>query len=373
MDIADVAPPDVFAAGPSNPGGHEQVVFCQDPESGLKAIIAIHSTALGRSLGGTRWKPYASTNEALTDVLRLSRAMTYKAAAAGLDQGGGKAVIIGDPAKDRSEALLSAYAQFVHSLSGRYITAEDVGSTMADMDFMADITPYIAGISEAKGGSGDPSPVTAVGVFSAVQATAKHLWGSESLEGKHICVSGVGKVGAALAGHLAKAGARLTVADIIDDSATRAAAATGAEIVDVNKAHAVSCDIFSPCALGGVLDDERIPELNCAAVVGAANNQLARPENGAQLRDAGIVYIPDYIANAGGVINIACEQQEGGYNLARAEATVSKNVAEAVADVLLTAESEGITTAEAADRRAEARFLAAKPNPKFRTFPVTKG
>lgn len=343
--------------------------MCRDDQTGLKAIIAIHSTVLGPSLGGTRWKPYASTDEALLDVLRLSRGMTYKSSAAGLDLGGGKAVIIGDPAKDRSPELLTAYASFVHSLSGRYITAEDVGTTMADMDFMSTLSPYIAGISEERGGSGDPSPVTSVGVFSAIKATAKHLWGDDSLEGRHVCVSGVGKVGSALAGHLSAAGAQVTVADIVEASAQRVAAETGATVVDVGKAHSVECDIFSPCALGAGLNDQTIPELACAAVVGAANNQLERPDHAEALRRAGVLYVPDFIANAGGVINISCEKDPGGYDRARAEAKVTANVAQAVTQVLEAAEKEQITTAEAADRMAEARLEAAAGTPRIRTFP----
>ena len=342
--------------------------MCQDSATGLKAIIAIHSTVLGPSLGGTRWKPYASTNEALTDVLRLSRAMTYKSSAAGLDLGGGKAVIIGDPVKDRSEGFLRTYARFVHSLSGRYITAEDVGTTMEDMDFMSSESPYVAGISEALGGSGDPSPVTSIGVHSAVKAAAQHLWGEPSLEGRHICVSGVGKVGSALARHLADDGARLTIADIVPETARRVAAEIGAEIVDVDKIHAVECDIFSPCALGGVLNETTIPELSCKAIVGAANNQLGRLEDAEALRAAGIVYVPDYIANAGGVINIACESDPGGYDATRARQRVADNVFASTLDVIQIAERESITTAVAADRRAEARLEAARSTPRIRTF-----
>lgn len=346
--------------------------MCQDPATGLKAIIAIHSTLLGPSLGGTRWKPYDSTNEALVDVLRLSRAMTYKSSAAGLDLGGGKAVIIGDPAQDRSDEFLRTYARFVHSLSGRYITAEDVGTTMHDMDFMSKESPYVAGISEALGGSGDPSPVTSIGVFSAIKAAANHVWGTEELDGRHVCVSGVGKVGSELARHLANAGARLTVADIVPESAQRVAAETGAEVVDVEKVHAVDCDIFSPCALGGILNKSSIPELSCRAIVGAANNQLATPEDAETVRASGIVYVPDYIANAGGVINIACEAEPGGYDATRARQRVADNVYASTTDVLQIAEREGITTALAADRRAEARLEAARNTPRIRTFPKEK-
>jgi valine dehydrogenase (NAD+) len=339
-------------------GDHEQVVLCNHPETGLRAIVAIHSTLLGPSLGGTRFRPYATDAEALDDVLRLSRAMTYKAAAAGLDMGGGKAVIIGDPATTRTEALMRAYGRYLHGLGGRYLTAEDVGTTSADMDLISEETPFVTGVSEARGGSGDPSPATAYGVLHAMRAVAGHLWDDESMEGRHVVVNGVGKVGSALVGHLVAAGARVTVADVRAEAVERLVAAHGVGSVDAERAHAVECDIYAPCALGGALDAVTIPALACAAVVGAANNQLADPSAADRLRDAGVLYAPDYVVNAGGIINIAEERAPGGYDRDRAYAKVAL-VADTVRKVLRGAEADGITTAGAADRLAEHRLAAA--------------
>jgi glutamate dehydrogenase/leucine dehydrogenase len=333
--------------------GCEQVVFCHDRATGLRAIIAIHSTVLGAGLGGTRFWPYASEDEALADVCRLARGMTYKHAAAGLDQGGGKAVIIGDPAKDRSEALIRAYGRFIEGLSGRYVTAEDVGTTQADMDLIRRETRHVTGVSESLGGSGDPSPATAVGVLWAMRAVAEHLWDDPSLEGRHVAIAGVGKVGAALADLLHAEGARLTVADVRSAASAAVAARTGAEVVDPDAVHAVACDIYSPCALGGALRAETIGELACAAVVGSANNQLVTPEDAERVHHAGVLYAPDYVANAGGVINIAEEHQ--GYDRARAHERI-RGIHDTVRRVLQLAEEEGITTAEAADRLAERRI-----------------
>ncbi|HEY6697369.1 MAG TPA: Glu/Leu/Phe/Val dehydrogenase dimerization domain-containing protein, partial [Acidimicrobiales bacterium] len=255
--------------------GFEEVAFFHDSPTGLRAIVAIHSTALGPALGGTRFYPYASEDEAIVDVCRLAQGMTYKHAVCGNDQGGGKAVIIGDPATDKSEALLRAYGRFVEGLSGRYITAEDVGTNQADMDLVRRETRHVTGVSESLGGSGDPSPATAWGVLWAMKAVAERLWGGPSLAGRHVCISGVGKVGAALADHLAEEGAKLTVADVNDAAADSVVERHGAVPVAPDAAHAVSCDIFSPCALGCVLNPETIPELGCDAVVGSANNQLS--------------------------------------------------------------------------------------------------
>src|SRR5688500_5520376 len=249
-------------------GGCEQVAFCHHAPSGLRAIVAIHSTALGPALGGTRFYPFASEREALVDVCRLARGMTYKHAACGNDLGGGKAVILGDPAQLRSESLLRAYARFVDGLAGRYLTAEDVGTTQADMDLIRRETPHVTGVSESLGGSGDPSPATAWGVLWAMRATAERLWGSASLAGRHVCISGVGKVGSALASHLAEEGAKLTVADVDGTRASATAERHGALVVGPEVAHTVGCDIFAPCALGAVLNPHSIPELGCAAVVG---------------------------------------------------------------------------------------------------------
>lgn len=336
--------------------GFEQVSYGHDPDTGLRAMVAIHSTALGPALGGTRFWPFATEQEALADVCRLARGMTYKHAAAGLDRGGGKAVIIGDPAVDRTDDLICSYARFVDDLGGRYLTAEDVGTTQADMDLVRTITPHVTGTSEHLGGSGDPSPATALGVLWAMRAVAERLWGSADLGGRHVCIAGAGKVGGALARHLAAEGARLTVADVRPAAAGEVQAATGAEVVAPEQAHAVACDIFSPCALGAVLTAATVPELRCAAVVGCANNQLGEEQDAQRIHDRGVLYAPDYVVNAGGVINIAEEQH--GYDRSRAELSI-RRIHDTVHRVLDLAESEGCTTAAAADLLAERRLAEA--------------
>ena len=336
---------------------YEQVVFCHDRRSGLRAVVAVHSTRLGPALGGTRFYPYATEDEGVEDALRLARAMTYKAAAAGLDLGGGKAVIFGDPSRDKTEALLRAYARHVDALAGRYLTAEDVGTTQADMDLVRRETRFVTGVSRELGGSGDPSVATAYGVLWAMKAVALRLWGDTSLVGRHVALAGVGKVGSALLTHLAEERARVTVADVTPSSVEWAVSEAGAEVVGVEKIHAVECDIYSPCALGGALGAETIPELRCAAVVGSANNQLADHSAPSLLADAGVLYAPDYVANAGGLINIAEELAPGGYHPELAEAAV-RRIFDTVTTVLETADRAGISTAEAADRMAEQRIAA---------------
>jgi valine dehydrogenase (NAD+) len=340
-------------------GGHEQVVFCQDRATGLHAIIAIHSTALGPALGGTRFRAYPSEDAALDDVLRLSRTMTYKSAVAGLDLGGGKAVIIGDPHIDRSDALIRAYAGFIDRVGGRYITAEDVGTTEADMNLIQEVTPWVTGVSESRGGSGDTSPATAWGLLHAMRAVAQHLWGDASLSGRHVVISGVGKVGSHLAEHLLAAGARLTVSDV-DDAAVKRVAAAAPDRIDIalpERAHAVPCDIYSPCALGGALGVSTIPELRTTAVVGGANNQLEEPRCADLLADASVLYAPDFVVNAGGVINVADEL--AGYNRERAWARVA-GIFDTTIAVVRRAEGEGITTETAAERIAEERLARAE-------------
>ena len=332
----------------------EQVVYCADRRSGLRAIIAIHSTALGPALGGTRFYPFASEEDALRDVLRLARGMTYKAAAAGLDLGGGKAVIIGDPATLRSEALLRAYGRFVQSLGGRYVTAEDVGTTMDDMDLSARETGYVTGRSTIHGGGGDPSLMTAHGVRQGKLAVAEELWGAPDLAGRHIAVQGVGKVGYLLCGMLHRDGARLTVADVNRDHVARAVAELGAEAVDPAKIHAVGCDVLAPCALGATVNDETLPELGCAAICGSANNVLERPDHGAALQRAGIVYAPDFLVNAGGIINIA-DEMGGGYNPDRARATTD-GIFGRTRLVLRRAAETGTPSSEVAETMAETRM-----------------
>ncbi|MGH9165475.1 MAG: Glu/Leu/Phe/Val dehydrogenase dimerization domain-containing protein [Acidimicrobiales bacterium] len=346
--------------------GHEQVVYCHDRPSGLRAIVAIHSTRLGPALGGTRFHRYAHEDDALADVLRLARQMTYKSAAAGLDLGGGKAVIMGDPATDRSEGLLRAYAGFVDTLGGRYITAEDVGTTQADMDLIRQETAHVTGVSPALGGSGDPSAATAYGVLQAMKAVSLRLWGETSLTGRHVVVSGLGKVGSSLARHLIEERVRLTVSDVRGEAADTAVDRLGAEKAPADEAHGVECDLFSPCAMGGVLDATTIGELNCRAVVGSANNQLADPAGADLLAAAGILYAPDFIVNAGGVINIAEELR--GYDSIRAHAQVAR-IFDTTTAVLEAAQRDGVTTVRAAEQRAEQRLAAVAAGSTVRRFP----
>jgi glutamate dehydrogenase/leucine dehydrogenase len=334
---------------------HEQVAHADDDAVGLHAIVAIHSTKLGPSLGGTRFYPYGSKDDALADVLRLSKAMSYKSAAAGLDLGGGKAVIIGDPRSDKSEALFQRYGSFIDSLDGRYITTEDVGTTVADMEIIHSITPHVTGFAIEHGGSGDPSEATGLGVFSAMRTLAKRLWDADSLEGRRVLIVGVGKVGTFIARHVAKDGARLVVADISEEATARVSAELGAEVTPLESAFALECDIVSPCALGGALNERTIPELRCEAVCGCANNQLATDEDGERIAARGITYAPDYIVNAGGVINISYEIGRP-YDQDAAFAHTWR-IGETLARVLDIAASQGITTAEAADHIAEERLL----------------
>ncbi len=334
---------------------YEQIVYCHDRPSGLRAIIAIHSTRLGPALGGARFYPYASEDAALVDVLRLAKAMTYKAAVAGLDLGGGKAVIIGDPATVKSEALLRAYGRFVDGLGGRYLTAEDVGTTQADMDLIRRETDCVTGVSKSLGGSGDPSAATAYGLLWAMKAVARHVWADPSLDGRHVVVSGIGKVGGHLVGHLVGEGARVSVADVDAQAVSRAVADHGAAEVAVADAHRVKCDIFSPCALGAVLDATTIAELGCATIVGSANNQLADADCATLLAKAGVTYATDYVVNAGGLINIADELAPGGYNQERAYAAVQA-IFDTTSRLLTMAEKAAVSTTEAADQLAERRM-----------------
>jgi valine dehydrogenase (NAD+) len=335
--------------------GFEQVAFCNDARTGLRAIIAIHSTELGPALGGTRFRPYASEHEAVADVCRLARGMTYKHAVSGLDCGGGKAVILGDPRTLRSEALLRAYARFVDGLSGRYLTAEDVGTTQADMDVIRRETPYVTGVSESLGGSGDPSPATAWGVMAALRTVGARVWGSRSVAGRHVVVTGVGKVGRALVEHLVEEGASVTVADIDPAALDAVVAAHGVEVVDPDKAHTVECEVLAPCALGGVLNARTVPELRCAAVCGSANNQLETAADGQRLAESGVLFAPDFVVNAGGVINIA--EERAGYDRARAWDRIA-GIETTLATVLDRAAVDGVSPEVAADRVAEARIEA---------------
>jgi valine dehydrogenase (NAD+) len=336
---------------------HEEVGTIWKRRSGLRAIVAIHSTVLGPSLGGTRFRPYATTNEALRDVLRLSKAMSYKAAVAGLDLGGGKAVIIGDPAVAKTEELLIDYARFVDTFQGRYLTAEDVGTTQADMDFIGEHTRFVTGRSEALGGSGDPSPITAYGVVRAMEATSQALWGSSSLEGRHVAVDGVGKVGHGLARLCAERGARLTVADVSEEAVALVRSEIDVRVVAPAELHRVGCDIYSPCALGGALNNRTVPELACEAVCGSANNQLETPEIAASLQARGITYVPDYVANAGGIIHLTYEF--GTRDPDAAHAHVGR-IYDTVALLFEQSARSGELLSVVADRLAEARLAAAK-------------
>jgi valine dehydrogenase (NAD+) len=336
---------------------HEQVVYGQDEATGLRCIIAIHSTALGPSLGGTRFYPYETEEDALIDVLRLSQAMTYKAACAGLDLGGGKAVIIGDPETEKSEALLRAYARMVDSLGGRYITACDVGTYPDDMAIVARDTRWASGMDKAHGGSGDSGVTTAFGVHVALRATAAHLWGSSDLASRHIAVQGLGKVGSRLVEHLAEDGAKVTVADISEEAVDRVGAIHSVEVVEGDEILEVDADILSPNALGAVLNEETVPRLQVAAVCGGANNQLETIEDAVRLQDRGILYAPDYVVNAGGLIQVTDELEPGGYS---AERTLRKAqaIGGTLQQIFALAEAEGTTTEVAAERVAEKRIEA---------------
>ncbi|GIE81056.1 valine dehydrogenase [Actinoplanes philippinensis] len=335
--------------------GHEQVVFCQDRDTGLKAIIGIYSTALGPALGGTRFYPYESEEAALADVLKLSRGMAYKNAMAGLDLGGGKAVIWGDPAKLKSEALLRAYGRFVDSLRGRYYTACDVGTYVQDMDVVARETRYATGRSVEHGGAGDSSVLTAWGVFQGMRAAAEHTWGAPSLAGRTVGVAGLGKVGKYLAGHLLDDGATVVATDV-NESALAWASATHPQIelvADTDTLIASDIDVYAPCALGGALNDDTVPVLRARVVTGGANNQLAHSGISKLLEDRGILYTPDYVVNAGGVIQVADEIH--GFNFERAKLRAT-GIFETTRRLLQLAVDEGVPPAVAADRLAERRM-----------------
>jgi valine dehydrogenase (NAD+) len=341
--------------GQADRTGHEQVVFCSDHRSGLRAIIAIYSTALGPALGGTRFYPYPSEDEALADVLRLSAAMAYKNALAGLDHGGGKAVIIGDPAEVKTEPLLRAYGRFVASLGGRYVTACDVGTCSEDMDVVARECRWVTGRSTARGGAGDSSVLTALGVMHGLRAAAEHVWGGTSLAGRTVGVEGVGKVGRRLVGHLVEAGAQVVVCDV-DSRAVEAVRSRYPEVravADLAALVAEPLDVLSPCALGGSLSESTATALGARIVCGGANNQLAHPGVEKLLADRGILYAPDYLVNSGGVIQVADELAGFDFDRARAAA---EHIYVSTAKVLALADAEGVPPSVAADRLAERRM-----------------
>ena len=327
---------------------HEQVWEMRDPASGLHAIIAIHDTTLGPALGGLRMWPYVSDRDAMRDALRLSRGMTFKAALAGLDLGGGKSVIVGDPRRDKSEALFRAFGAMVEGLDGRYIAAEDAGTSVRDMDWVAKETSHVYGTTR---NSGDPSFMTALGVGEAIEAAVRYRLGSDTLAGVTVAVQGLGHVGYALSERLAAAGARLVVADVNRQAVDRAVADFGAVAAAPDRIHRAAADVFAPCALGAVLDDDTIPELECAIVAGSANNQLAEERHGELLSRRGILYAPDYVINAGGLISIAAQVAGGDSKSQKAWADVCR-IAATLSEIFTRAEADALSPAVVADRIA---------------------
>lgn len=344
----------------SEQGGHEQVVLCQDRASGLKAVIAIHSTALGPALGGTRFYPYASEEDAVADALNLSRGMSYKNAMAGLEHGGGKAVIIGDPELIKTEELLLAYGRFVASLGGRYVTACDVGTYVADMDIIARENRWTTGRSPENGGAGDSSVLTAYGVFQGMRASAQHAWGDPTLRGRKVGVAGVGKVGHYLVEHLLEDGAEVVITDVREESVRRITDKFPQVTVVADTDALIrteGLDVYAPCALGGALNDDTVPVLTAKVVCGAANNQLAHPGVEKDIADRGILYAPDYVVNAGGVIQVADELH--GFDFDRCKAKASK-IFDTTLAIFARAKEDGIPPAAAADRIAEQRMAEAR-------------
>lgn len=334
---------------------HEEVVFCHNKDAGLKAIIAIHNSVLGPALGGLRMWPYATEQDALSDVLRLSRGMTYKAAVSGLNLGGGKAVIIGDPSKDKSEALFRAFGRFVNSLNGRYITAEDVGIDVNDMEYVYRETEFVTGVHQVHGGSGDPSPFTAYGTMQGLMAALQVQYGDEDV-GKHsYAVQGVGHVGMEYVKLLSERGAKVFVTDINKELVQRAVDDYGAEAVSADEIYDVNADIYSPCALGGTINEQTLDRLKCKIICGAANNQLSTNEIGDEVQRRGILYAPDYAVNAGGLMNVSLEID--GYNRERAMRML-RTIYFNLGRIFEISKRDNIPTYMAADRMAEERINA---------------
>jgi leucine dehydrogenase len=334
---------------------HEQVIFCHEPTANYRCLIAIHSTVLGPAVGGTRFLRYASEQEALVDALRLSRGMTYKTAMAGLELGGGKAVILKDAEIADRKQLFRVHGRYIQRLAGRFVTAEDVGTTIQDMDVVHTVTRFVAGLSS---GAGDPGPWTALGVFRAIQAAAKNRWGSDDLSARTVALQGCGRVGYQLARELHQAGARLIVSDIDEDRAARVADDFGALLVNPVGIMGVEADVLAPCALGGILNDETIPRLKVEVVAGAANNQLLEDRHGVALAARGVLYVPDYVANSGGVISGSIDLL--GWDTLKARTRVLA-IYDTLAALFEKAEREGITTNQAADRMAERRLRLRDP------------
>ncbi|HVQ24788.1 MAG TPA: Glu/Leu/Phe/Val dehydrogenase dimerization domain-containing protein [Planctomycetota bacterium] len=338
--------------------GYERVARAEDPASGLLAFIGVHDTTLGPALGGLRMWKYESEQAALTDVLRLSRGMTYKSAVAKTGLGGGKSVIVGDSRKDKTPALMQAMGRFIDTLGGQYITAEDVGTGIDDLKQVRKATRFVTGLSREDGGSGNPSPYTALGCFVGIQAAAVEAWGSDALQGRVVAIQGPGSVGFPLGQHLVKAGAKLIVADVSQENLDRAVQELGAKAVPPQAIYDEPCDIFAPCALGGILNDETIPRLKCRIIGGAANNQLLDENRHAQaLKDRDILYAPDYVINAGGIINVSLELEPGGYDETKAVAKI-RNIFDALRSIFETAKRRNVTTHAAAQDVAEANLRA---------------
>ncbi|WP_353778341.1 Glu/Leu/Phe/Val dehydrogenase dimerization domain-containing protein [Winogradskyella sp. 3972H.M.0a.05] len=353
-DLVKVDP--VF--GQNSFDNHEQIVFCNDKDTGLKAIIGIHNTVLGPALGGTRMWNYNSEWDALNDVLRLSRGMTFKSAITGLNLGGGKAVIIGDAKAQKTPELMKRFGEFVHSLSGKYITAEDVGMETADMDLVREVTPYVTGISESKGGAGNPSPITAYGVFMGMKAAAKHKYGSDVLEGKRVLVQGIGHVGESLVEHLTHEGANVIIADINEERLYEVSKKYDATIYTGNDIYSEDMDIYAPCALGATINDDTIYKIKADIIAGAANNQLAKEDkHGRLLQERGILYAPDFLINAGGIINVYAELENyGKQEIIRK----TENIYNTTLEIFERAYGNGITTNDAALAIAKERIETRK-------------
>ncbi len=338
--------------------GHEEVVFFQDKTCGLKAIVGIHDTTLGPALGGTRMYPYASEEEALVDVLRLSRGMTYKNAISGLNLGGGKAVIIGDPKKDKSEALFRSFGRFVESLNGRYITAEDVNTTVEDIEHIFTETNYVTGVAQQYGGSGNPAPYTALGVFRGIEASVTKAFGNRSLKGKTVAIQGVGSVGFELAKLLTEAGANIVYTDVSERGIQKMKDSfPHAKFVAPNEIFSVACDVYAPCALGASVNDETIPQLKCKIVCGAANNQLKEDRHGLILKEKGILYAPDFLVNAGGVMNVSIEFEGWADSKSR---RMIDTIYDKTLQVFSISDEQNIPVNKAADVMAENRIASMK-------------
>lgn len=333
---------------------HEQIVFCNDKDTGLKAIIGIHNTVLGPALGGTRMWNYNTEWEALNDVLRLSRGMTFKSAVTGLNLGGGKAVIIGDAKTQKTPELMRRFGEFVNSLGGKYITAEDVGMETSDMDLVRDVTPYVTGVSESRGGAGNPSPITAFGVYMGMKAAAAFKFGTDKLEGKQVLVQGIGHVGASLVEHLTKEGAKVLISDINEDRLHEVSKKYGAVVYTGDDLYTANVDIYAPCALGATINDDTVYKINAKVIAGAANNQLAdENRHGAILRERGIAYAPDFLINAGGIINVYAELEGYGKDEIRRK---TENIYYTTGEIFAHSEKNGCTTHQSALRVAQARI-----------------